>query len=228
MSRPNLTLNIGGKYIMKNFIFTLAKPFDLQLFAEDGAGEEPNQSSRGENTDLQDNGTNQDDQKNSSKYTEEDLDRIIGRKFAEWNKKKEKEQKAKDEAQRLQNMSDEEKRNHQMQTMQEELNTLKNEKALNEMAKTARGILSAKHINVSDDLISNLISTDADATKRAVDSFAEAFEKAVQSAVTEKLKGKAPVAGSTGKTITKEEIMKVQNPRERQKLIAEHLDLFQN
>ena len=211
---------------MNKIIYALAKPFDLQMFADDGDNGEPTQGQT--SVEQQNNDDNQTDNNDSPKYTEDDLDRIISRKFAEWNKKKEKEQKAKDEAKRLQTMSDEEKRNHQMQTMQDELNALKNEKALNEMAKTARGILSAKHINVSDELISNLISTDADATKKAVDSFAEAFEKAVQSAVTEKLKGKAPVAGSTGKTITKEEIMKVQNPRERQKLIAEHLDLFQN
>lgn len=213
---------------MKKIIYAFAKPFDLQMFSEDGDNGDSSQGQQSSDEANQNTQNNQTDNNDSPKYTEEDLDRIINRKFAEWNKKKEKEQRAKDEAQRLQTMSDEEKRNHQMQTMQEELNTLKNEKALNEMAKTARGILSSKHINVSDDLISNLISTDADATKRAVDSFAEAFEKAVQSAVTEKLKGKAPVAGSTGKTITKEEIMKVQNPRERQKLIAEHLDLFQN
>ncbi|WP_302954506.1 DUF4355 domain-containing protein [Faecalitalea cylindroides] len=213
---------------MKKFIFALAKPFDLQLFAEDGAGEEPNQSSGGDNTDSQDNGTNQDDQKNSPKYTEDDLDRIINRKFAEWNKKKEKEQRDRDEAQRLQNMTDEEKRKHQFETMQRELDTLKNEKVMNEMAKTARGILTSKHINVSDELINNLISDDAETTKKSVDSFVSAFEKAVQDAVTERLKGKPPVAGSTGKKITKEEIMKIKNPRERQKMIAENIDLFQN
>lgn len=212
---------------MKKFIYVLANPFDLQKFSEDGdngdslqgqqsSTDEPNQNPQ----------NNQSDNNDSPKYTEEDLDRIINRKFAEWNKKKEKEQKAKDEAQRLQNMSDEEKRNHQMKTMQDELNALKNEKALNEMAKTARGLLSDRHINVSDELINNLISTDAEATKSAVDSFAIAFEKAVQEAVTEKLKGKPPVAGSTGKKITKEEIMKIKNPRERQKLISENMDLF--
>lgn len=212
---------------MKKFIYVLANPFDLQKFSEDGDNGDSlqgQQSSTDESNQNQQN--NQSDNNDSPKYTEEDLDRIINRKFAEWNKKKEKEQKAKDEAQRLQNMSDEEKRNHQMKTMQDELNALKNEKALNEMAKTARGLLSDRHINVSDELINNLISTDAEATKSAVDSFAIAFEKAVQEAVTEKLKGKPPVAGSTGKKITKEEIMKIKNPRERQKLISENMDLF--
>lgn len=212
---------------MKKFIYVLANPFDLQKFSEDGDNGDSlqgQQSSTDEPNQNQQN--NQSDNNDSPKYTEEDLDRIINRKFAEWNKKKEKEQKAKDEAQRLQNMSDEEKRNHQMKTMQDELNALKNEKALNEMAKTARGLLSDRHINVSDELINNLISTDAEATKSAVDSFAIAFEKAVQEAVTEKLKGKPPVAGSTGKKITKEEIMKIKNPRERQKLISENMDLF--
>jgi len=59
-----------------------------------------------------------------------------------------------------------------------------------------------------------------------VDSFAAAFEKAVQDAVAERLKGKAPTAGSTNKKITKEEILAVKDRRERQRLINENMDLF--
>lgn len=216
---------------MNKFNFALTKPFDLQMFADPApAGTEPSSNPEGNDPAGNDpavNNQNSQDPKPEPKYTEQDLDRIIGRKFAAWQKQQEKAQKERDEAERLKNMSDEEKQKRQMQSMQDELNNLKREKALGEMAKTARGLLAEKHINVSDELISNLISTDAESTKSAVDSFAAAFDKAVQDAVAEKLKGKAPAAGSTGKKLTKEEILKVKDTRERQKLISEHMDLFQ-
>lgn len=212
---------------IKFYNFALRRPFDLQRFADEGGDEgDSNTGNDSTNDDLKEGQTDPQDDSKVPKYTEEDLQRALRRKAAEINKKRDKEEKEKSEAARLQNMSDEEKRAHEFNEMQKELAALKNERALGEMAKTARGLLADRHINVSDELINNLISTDAEATKSAVDSFADAFEKAVQAAVAERLKGKAPTAGSTGKKITKEEIMKVQDRRERQKLINEHMDLF--
>lgn len=211
--------------------FALRYPFYLQLFADgESGGEGVPQEGTSDPTDKgepEDKGADDGDKK-TPKYTEEDIDKIISRKFAIWQKQQDKAKKEEDEARRLQSMSDEEKRNNMIKSMREELDSLKREKAMGEMAKTARSLLSEKHINVGDEIITNLISDDAEGTKKAVDSFASAFERAVQERVTEKLKGKAPVAGSTGKKITKEEIMKIKNPRERQQKIAENLDLFQS
>lgn len=213
---------------IKFYNFALRRPFDLQRFADEGDGGAdgtPNEDNPNEG-DPEDDQTNQQDDSKTPKYTEEDMQRALRRKAAEVNKKRDKEEKDKSEAERLKNMSDEEKRAHEFKEMQKELAALKNERALGEMAKTARGLLADRHINVSDDLIKNLISTDAEATKNAVDSFAAAFEKAVQDAVAERLKGKAPTAGSTNKKITKEEILAVKDRRERQRLINENMDLF--
>ena len=60
------------------------------------------------------------------------------------------------------------------------------------MTKTARSILSDKGIQVEDNLLSNLITEDAETTKENVESFADLFTAAVDKAVTEKLKGKTP------------------------------------
>lgn len=213
---------------IKFYNFALRRPFDLQRFANEGDGGAdgtPNEDNPNEG-DPEDDQTNQQDDSKTPKYTEEDMQRALRRKAAEVNKKRDKEEKEKSEAERLRTMSDEEKRAHEFKEMQKELAALKNERALGEMAKTARGLLADRHINVSDDLIKNLISTDAEATKNAVDSFAAAFEKAVQDAVAERLKGKAPTAGSTNKKITKDEILAVKDRRERQRLINENMDLF--
>ena len=54
------------------------------------------------------------------------------------------------------------------------------------------------------------------------------YKDAVQAAVKEALKGKAPRKGTGGAgTMTKEQILAVKNPSERQKLIAENITLFQ-
>ena len=55
------------------------------------------------------------------------------------------------------------------------------------------------------------------------------YKEAVQNAVKDALKGKPPKAGNGGDkpSMTKEQILEVKNPSERQKLIAENITLFQ-
>lgn len=208
---------------MKHLSKDLNNLFDLQLFGDDGeenqANPEPNQPDPEENN-------QQDEKKSTPKYTDEDLDKIINRKIAELTKKAEKESAKKAEAERLKNMTEQEKKDHELETLKKELAQMKKDSALSAMGKEARSILSDKNIHVSDSLIANLISEDAETTKEAVESFAAAFEKAVEKAVAEKLKGQAPKTSKTDKSITKEEIMKITNAKERQKMIQEHMDLF--
>ena len=75
----------------------------------------------------------------------------------------------------------------------------------------------------------NLVAEDADGTKKAVEAFATMYKEAVKNAVKEALKGNPPKAGNGGNkpTMTKEQILAVKNPSERQKLIAENITLFQ-
>lgn len=161
--------------------------------------------------------------KKEPKYTDEDVDRIINRKFAEWEKK----QQAKvDEAAKLADMTATEKEKYRADQLEKELEELKKKDTLSEMSKTARRILTDEEINIPDELLGNLVTTDAEQTKEAVQSFAKLFKEAVQAAVTDKLKG-APPKGGRKPSMTKEQILAVKNPSERQKLIAEHLELFE-
>lgn len=75
----------------------------------------------------------------------------------------------------------------------------------------------------------NLVAEDADGTKAAVETFSTMYKEAVQKAVKDALKGKPPKAGNGGgkPSMTKEQILAVKNPSERQKLIAENITLFQ-
>lgn len=198
----------------------------LQMFAEDPAGSDPAGTDPAGGQDPAGADPEGTDPKNEpeKKYTDEDVNRIIDRKFAEWEKKQ---SKAKSEAEKLAGMNADEKEKYENQKLREQVEELLRKDALGKMATVARGMLGEKNISVSDDLIEMLISDDAEKTKSSVDSFITAFQSAVEKAVKDALKGNPPKKTSEPASITKEQIMKVKDPLERQKLIAEHMDLFQ-
>ena len=132
------------------------------------------------------------------------------------------------EAEKLAKMTSEEKAAYRMSQMEKELNAFKEKDTLAEMSKTARKMLSEEDINIPDELLSHLVSTDAEDTKNTVQAFAKLFKDAVQDAVKDKLKGNPPKCGTGGKgNITREQILAIKNPSERQRMIAEHMDLFE-
>lgn len=161
--------------------------------------------------------------KPEAKYTDEDIDRIFAKKFAEMEKKKKKEI---DEATRLAKMTEAEKQAHKTEQLEAELKELKAANAKAEMSKVARGMFSEKGISASDAIISMLVKDDADSTKEAVESYIEIFNAEVAKAVKDRMKGETPKKGSSGSTMTREEILSVKNRSERQKLINEHKELF--
>lgn len=201
-----------------NKLFELLKEqkINLQLFAEDVEDSDDN-----DNKDTSEKEGNKEPEK---KYSDEDLDRIISKKFAKW---KQDQEKAVDEAKKLADMNAQEKAEYERDKIRKELDELKNEKVLNEMSKTARKMLSDEGINISDDLLANLVTTDAEKTKSVVNDFAKMFKNEVESAVKEALKGNPPKKGVKTTTITKEQIMAIKNTAERQKMINEHMELFQ-
>jgi hypothetical protein len=132
------------------------------------------------------------------------------------------------EAEKLAKMTKEEKAEYRAKKAEKELEELKKMNARTELAKTARKMLADEDINIPDELLSNLVADDADGTKTAVESFAKMYKEAVQAAVKEAIKGKPPKAGTGGgNTITKEQIMDIKDPIERQKMIRENINLFQ-
>lgn len=146
-----------------------------------------------------------------AKYTDADVDDILNRKFAEWQKKQ---QKAVDEAQKLATMNATQKAEYERDQLKKELDELKRVSALAEMSRTARKMLSENGITISDDLLSVMVTEDAETTKSAVDSFTQMFTEAVEAAVKDRLKGEPPRKGSGGVTsMTKEQIMGNSRPR---------------
>ena len=159
------------------------------------------------------------------RYTDAEVDAILGKKFAEWEKKQA--QKV-TEATKLGEMNAQEKAEYERDRLQEQLEELTKKNTLAEMTKTARGMLSDEGINVSDDLLSVLVSPDAEQTKTAVQSFIELFNSSVEHEVKERLKGNAPKAGTKGSaaTMSMDDIMRIKDPVERQKQILNNKHLF--
>lgn len=200
------------------------KWFELQLFADSGEGGEGG-SEGGEKVGAEGGSVSEGGSKNEPdkpKYTDADVDALINKKFAEWQKKQEKQVS---EAEKLGQMSAEEKANARMKALEDKLHEYELGAARAEMTKQARAILQDKGINVGDELLANLIAEDADNTKKAVESFATMFQSAVEAKVKEALKGDVPKKGGTS-GMTKEQIMQVKNRAERQRLIRENMDLF--
>lgn len=219
---------------MKDFErLTLKDLWNIQYFSE---GEDDGGNGGGQN----------DDNGNEPKtFTQEQVDELLKAanknfddkfnvKFAEMQKKHQKEL---DEAKKLEQMTAEEKAAKEMENLKAQIEQLQVSNARAEMMKSARTILSeklntteaTKGIMFSDDFLGSFLTTEAESTKANVEEFAKAFSTAVKDAVKKAMAGSTPdgtKGGDNNNTITREEILKIENSAERQKLMAQHLDLF--
>lgn len=208
--------------------------FALQLFAEDAAESAgaSNPVTAGKNDDgaaaeqgKESKGTKETKAStDEKKYSDADLDDIIGKKFAKWQ---EKHQKDVDEAKKLAEMNAQQKAEYERDKLKKELDEYKRKDSLAEMSKTARKMLADDGISVSDEVLTLLVTTDAEKTKAAVDGFKTAFKDAVEAAVKERLKGNPPTKGTGSPTgMTKEAIMAIKDPELRQQKMLENKHLF--
>lgn len=173
----------------------------LQLFADgsgsgDGGSPEPGGNPGGgsdpDGDDPNDGGDDDDDPEPEKKYTVEEVNNLIKRKKAEWEKNRQKED---DEAKKLSKMNAQEKAEYKQRQLEKRIQELEDEKTLSAMRDEARKQLSEKGINISDELLAFMVSKDAKETKEAVDSFAELFNAAVNEAVKGKARQTTPKEG---------------------------------
>lgn len=188
----------------------------LQFFAEDGESKD----NTADTTTTTDN-TATDDPKEKT-YTQAEVTDLIEKRLI---REREKQKKAASEAEKLAKMSAQEQAEYQRDEYQKELEELKAKLARADIKETARAMLAADNISIPDNLISAIITDNADTTQQAIKGFAAAFKEAVKTEVANRLKGNEPKA-STQSNITKAEILAVKDPIERQKLIREHISLF--
>lgn len=163
------------------------------------------------------------DNKQQPKYTDADVDEIVSKRLAKW----EKQQAAKvEEAAKLAEMNAQQKAEYERDKVQKELDEYKRRDTVNAMVAESRRQLSEQGIAVSDDILARLVGETAEETKVSVDAFSTAFTAAVEDAVKKQLAGKAPAAGVATKTMTKEEILAIKDPIARQAAIRDNIGLF--
>lgn len=184
--------------------------FDLQIFAEDAASD-PATVPAGSNDDKAATAQPKDEkpgksEKDEKKYSDADLDEIIGKKFAKWQTEQDKKVKAAaEEAKKLAEMNaqqkaeyERDKANDEKAELQKELDEYKRQATLAEMTKTARKMLTDEGISAPDEILARLVTTDAEETKAAVDSYSKVFKEAVENAVKDRLRGEIPKKGTGG------------------------------
>ena len=177
------------------------KKFNLQMFADDPTAQKaatdpekataPGTAEKSTNNAATDTGKATEPEK---KYTDDDVDRIVKSRLA---REREQAKKEKEEAEKLAEMNAQQKAEYERDQLKKELAELKRKDALSEMTKVARKMLTDSGINVPDELLSLMVTTDAAQTKLAVDSFTKLYKEAVEAGVKARLKGEPPRVGAS-------------------------------
>ena len=130
------------------------------------------------------------------------------------------------EAEKLAQMTGEQKEKYRANKAEKELAELKRQIALGDMAKTARKMLADEQISIPDEMVMHLVTDDAEKTKEIVESFAKSYKAALQAGIKEAFRGNPPKANQGETTVTREQILAVKGTNERRRLIAENPQLF--
>lgn len=156
----------------------------LQLFAEET---EEQTEETAEQTEQQT------DPKTEKKYSDEDLDKIIGAKFARWKEEQAKEIKnAQEEAAKLAKMNAEQKQQYEMEKLRKENEDLKKANLHSELSRTASGLLKEKNIEATQDILDFVVGDDAEVTSKNIDKFVKVIEEQVKRAEIARATGTTP------------------------------------
>ena len=96
--------------------------------------------------------------------------------------------------------------------------------AVKELRIETQSLLSDEGLPI--EFLDVVMADTAESVKENIASIRKVFDEAVEKRVNERLTQDKPRRGATAGAMTKAEIMAVQDAKERQKLIAENLDLF--
>ena len=154
---------------------------NLQLFAEGGESGSGDGASGGASTNSQQGQQSQGEDQQSTggegeqgtgkTFSREELAKIVAAETSKAKAAWEKDFEAKqEEAKKLAKMNAEEKLKHQLEQKESEINDLKRQQTLNEMSKEASKMLSENELPFDDDLLSLVVSDDAEATKKATNA----------------------------------------------------------
>lgn len=156
-------------------------------------------------------------------YTDEEVDAIIERRFAKWQRQQEQRVA---EAAKLAEMNATQKAEYEREQAMKKLAEYERREAVREMTDESRRQLREAGVDVPDEVVAMLVGEDAETTKAAVDRFADAFTGAVEAEVKRRLAGGTPRSGSDAAGMSAEQILAIKDPMERQRVIRENLRKF--
>lgn len=184
----------------KKFMF----PLDIQLFADDNSGDgSGNDDDQGTVQDNQDSGEGGQETKT---FTQEELDKIVQGRIAKERKAWEKHlEDEKTEAQKLETMSEKEKKKYQEEKRIKELDD--REAAITRRELTAQAKVQLADKGIPTELAEILNLTDAESCKKSIETVEKAFQTAVQRAVEERIKGREPMKKAKDAKLTDEELV---------------------
>ena len=184
----------------KKFMF----PLDIQLFADDNSGDgSGNDDDQGTGQDNQDSGEGGQETKT---FTQEELDKIVQGRIAKERKAWEKHlEDEKTEAQKLETMSEKEKKKYQEEKRIKELDD--REAAITRRELTAQAKVQLADKGIPTELAEILNLTDAESCKKSIEVVEKAFQSAVEKAVEERIKGREPMKKAKDAKLTDEELV---------------------
>lgn len=163
------------------------------------------------------------------KYSDEQVDEIIKEKKAKWQKQQDEKIKELEEARKLEKMNEDEKLKYELDKYKRELEEYKQRENQSAMAKVAKNMLIEEGFNISDDLVNNLITDEAETTKENVKEFAGMLKDLVEKEVNERLKGKSPEVKKTGVKSSqgqRSEILGIKDAVKRREAMLNYPELF--
>ena len=184
---------------MKNkFLF----PLNIQMFADDDPGtDQTNIDDQGKEGEEGGEPNNQ-----PKTFTQEELDKIVQGRIAKERKSWEKQlEDQKTEAQKLETMSDKEKKKYQEEKRIKELDD--REAAITRRELTAQAKVQLADKGIPTELAEILNLTDAESCKKSIETVEKAFQTAVEKAVEEKIKGREPMKKAKDVKLTDEELV---------------------
>lgn len=141
-------------------------------------------------------------------FTQEELDKILNKKFAQWQKKTE---EAKAEAERKAKLTEAEK----LAEERKEFEAMKKQFEYEQRVNSTSKVLASNNLPI--EFADFLIAENDEATTQRVDLFKNAFNDALEKAINERLRGKTPkVSTSKPLEISKEEFRKMSLQKQAQ------------
>lgn len=201
-----------GVFNMKDFL-----NFKLMDKADDLGGAQPSEPAEPETEEVEE------PDKPKAKYTDEDVDNIVKAKLA---KEREKTAAKVEEAAKLAKMNADQKKDYEAQQVLKRAEEAESKLARLEMQAEARTMVSDLGVNLTDEDLALVVTTDADSTKANVSQLTDLIGRIQDSVKTEMLKGTTPKASGQSTTVATADDFSKMSTSERVAFARENPDKF--